>query len=109
MTEKSKPKTAAERQAAYRRRMKYGDNDFSKQMNIMMSLFAQNNLKVLAAHFGITQQKALEQALEVAAFKALEHLSHQDRLAYRQRLLGHDDAVTSSHSDQLELLGPTSK
>ena len=92
---KPAPKSSAERQAAYRRRLK-GDYENRKQrINIVVSVSAYVNLEVLATHYGTTKQVALERVLEEAEEKALSHLSRDEKRAYVRRLLKIDKPVTA--------------
>jgi hypothetical protein len=96
MTEKKPaPKSSAERQAAYRRRLKTDDENRRQRLNIVMGLRANLNLEVLAAHYGTTKREALERALVAAEGQALAHLSRDDKRAYRRRLLKMDKPVTA--------------
>jgi hypothetical protein len=92
MTEKPKPKTTAERQAKHRRHLTYDYDNKREQLNIVVSSTAKRSLKVLAAHWETTQQKALERVLIEAYDQALAHLNLGEKRALNRDEVGNSDS-----------------
>jgi len=86
MPRTNKPKTNAERQAAYRRRHldnPYGDDDDRRRrINLIVSVSARYELDRLAACYGVTRRAVLERLLEEAEISAVEALPGSAQRAY---------------------------
>jgi hypothetical protein len=79
--------TAAQRQAAYRKRRPEAGDNGERRLNTWLSTGAALALKRLAAHHGMTQRQILEQMLISAEDEILEELRSNDE-AFNQFLDG---------------------
>jgi hypothetical protein len=76
----------AERQAAYRQRHLKDPNGDLERLNFMVSLSAKRKLERLAACYGITQRRLLEEALAEAERRALDALPAEAQVDYYDKL-----------------------
>jgi hypothetical protein len=81
MPENGKPRSNAERQAAYRRRHIHnpnGDDDVRlARLNLLVSIPAKAQLERLAACYGVTQTSLLQRLLADAEDRAVEALPRE--------------------------------
>src|SRR3954453_11821524 len=86
MPRTNRPKTNAERQAAYRRRHLDNpdgdDDDRRRRINLIVSVSARYELDRLGACYGVTRRAVLERLLEEAENSAIDALPGRAQRAY---------------------------
>jgi hypothetical protein len=102
MPRTTKPRSNAERQAAYRRRHLRNpdaDDDMLARLNLMLCVPAKCQLERLAACYGVTQRSVLERLLEEAEDRAVAALSGKALSDYYEKrptpLSGHAPISTA--------------
>ena len=77
-----RPKSNAERQAAYRKRHLRDVDGACERLSVVMPITAKRQLERLSRHYAVTQREMLERLLGTAESKLVRTLNRADERAY---------------------------